>query len=64
MSQRRTRPRPLRAENIEAKAIAAAIRTSDELLEMLDSLETDAERAEAARLLKPYLPQFSNVLES
>lgn len=58
MSQRKATARPLRPENIEARRIAAAIRTPEDLHELLESLGSDKERAAAANALKPYLPQF------
>jgi hypothetical protein len=58
LSQRRTKARPIRPENLEARAIAAAIKTPADLLAMLESLPDDKQRAAACNLMKPYLPQF------
>lgn len=47
-----------RPENVEARRVAACIETPADLEEMLASLPNDKQRAKAANLLMPHLPQF------
>jgi hypothetical protein len=47
-----------RPENLEARRIAAFIKTPADLEEILASLPDDKQRAKAANLMMPFLPQF------
>jgi hypothetical protein len=47
-----------RPENIEARRIAATVRSPEDLLELLESLPNDKQRAIAAKALMPFLPQY------
>jgi hypothetical protein len=59
MSQRKAKPALMRRpENVEARAIAACIKTPADLLAMLEDLPNDKQRAKACNLLMPFLPQF------
>jgi hypothetical protein len=59
MSQRTAKPKLMRRpENLEARRLAACVQTPADLEELLASLPNDKQRAEAARVLMPHLPQF------